>query len=145
MRLLKVKKNDFSLDKSNFRLFPKPIFPFVGNKSNRRNWILNLIKVVDKKLLSGSMSEVFDVFGGSFYLSHIVQVAANQLHKNISCYTNDYDNYSGLFKPENMEHLMWYKSVCDKNYNLKRNELLPEEDCQLIDDYTKRNCPHMDD
>ena len=122
----------------------RPIFPFVGNKSNRRDWIIDLIVSMSTKLLSETPNKIFDVFGGSFYISHLVQVAALRLHDHINVYTNDYDGYSDLFRPETMEHLLWYKSVCDAHPELKRSELLPAEDCQRIDDYTKTFCPHLD-
>lgn len=153
MRVLKVKNNDFFLDnlkkvKIGEKLVTqplcKPVFPFVGNKSNRRDWIVELVKVASVKLLNKLPNEIFDVFGGSFYLSHLIQIAAAQLGHHITAYTNDYDGYSDLFKPETMAHLLWYKSVCDDHPELKRNELLPDDDCQRIDEYTKRFCPHLD-
>lgn len=153
MRVLKIKNNDFFLDKLKkskiegkqvVQPLCKPVFPFVGNKSNRRDWIIELIKAVSTKLLPELPNEIFDVFGGSFYLSHLIQVAALQLKHHIKAYTNDYDGYTDLFSTQTMEHLLWYKSVCDAHPELKRNELLPEEDCQLIDDYTNRYCPHLD-
>ena len=54
----------------------RPIFPFVGNKSNRRDWIIDLIVSMSTKLLSETPNKIFDVFGGSFYISHLIQVAA---------------------------------------------------------------------
>lgn len=153
MRVLKIEKSDFFLDslkksriggKSLAQPLYKPVFPFVGNKSNRRDWIVDLIKAISNKLLPELPNEIFDLFGGSFYLSHLIQIAAYQMHHHITAYTNDYDDYSNLFKAETMEHLLWYKSVCDAHPELKRNELLPEVDCQKIDDYTKRYCPHLD-
>lgn len=153
MRVLKIKKSDFFIDnlkKSKIGGKPviqplcKPVFPFVGNKSNRRDWLINLIKAISIKLLPELPNKMFDVFGGSFYLSHLIQVAAVQMRHPIVSYTNDYDDYSCLFKAETMEHLLWYKSICDARSDLKRNELLSEEDCQRIDDYTKRYCPHLD-
>ena len=153
MKVLKIEKNDFFVDnlkksKIGSKLVAqplcKPIFPFVGNKSNRRDWIIELIKSVSRELLPELPNEIFDVFGGSFYLSHLIQVAAVQMKHNITAYTNDYDGYSDLFTQKTMQHLLWYKSVCDAHQELKRNELLPEEDCQKIDDYTKRYCPYLD-
>lgn len=153
MRVLKIRKNDFFIDKLKkskieeklvVQPLPKPVFPFVGNKSNRRDWIIELIKKLSSNLLTEPPTKIFDVFGGSFYLSHLIQVAAAQLGHDITAYTNDYDGYSNLFTAESMEHLLWYKSVCDEHPELKRNELLPPEDCQRIDDYTNRYCPHLD-
>lgn len=150
MRILKIRKNDFFLDKLKkakidgqlvIQPFAKPVFPFVGNKSNRRDWLMQLLM----KMLPKVQSNVFDVFGGSFYLTHLVQVAAHRLGICVNTFTNDYDDYANLFSPKAMEHLLWYKSVCcDDNPQLRRNELLPDEDCQRIDDYTKRNCPELD-
>lgn len=153
MRVLKIKKSKFFIDnlkkvkiggKQVVQPLFKPVFPFVGNKSNRRDWIVDLIKAISTKLLPELPNEIFDVFGGSFYLSHLIQISAAQMHHHITAYTNDYDNYSTLFTSETMEHLLWYKSVCDAHPELKRNELLPDEDCQRIDDYTNRYCPHLD-
>ena len=153
MRVLKVKKSAFFVDKLKKQKIGdaripqptfKPVFPFVGNKSNRREWLVELIEKVSKNLLPELPDRIFDLFGGSFYLSHLIQVAAARLGHDITAFTNDYDGYSELFKPETMEHLLWYKSVCDAHPELKRNELLTEDDCQKIDDYTNRNCPHLD-
>lgn len=151
MRVLKVRDNPFFLDnvkkgKSGMPTpFAKPIFPFVGNKSNRRDMLSDLLCNCAKKLFPSVPNVVFDVFGGSLYLSHLVQIAARRLSHDIMAVTNDYDDYANLFRPETMEHLLWYKSVCcDDNPTLKRNELLSAEDCQRIDDYTERFCPELD-
>lgn len=122
----------------------RPVFPFVGNKSNRREMIIDLIIQISNKLLPQLPTAIYDVFGGSFYLSHLVQIAAERMKHDITAFTNDYDNYSNLFSAKTMEHLLWYKSVCDNRPDLKRNELLSDEDCQRIDDYTQQNCPELD-
>lgn len=142
MRVLKIDKNPGF--KSNMQPLCKPVFPFVGNKSNRREMIIDLIVQISNKLLPQLPTAIYDVFGGSFYLSHLIQIAAARMKHDITAFTNDYDNYSNLFSAKTMEHLLWYKSVCDDRPDLKRNELLSDEDCQRIDDYTQRNCPELD-
>ena len=81
MRVLKIKKSDFFFyylkkskigGKSLAQPLYKPVFPFVGNKSNRRDWIVDLIKAISNKLLPELPNKIFDLFGGSFYLSHLI-------------------------------------------------------------------------
>lgn len=146
MRLLRVRKNDFFLDNGKKGIaapLARPPFPFIGNKANRRELITIAICNIIKNLVPNT-NVVFDLFGGSLYLSHLIQCASKVLKTELTGITNDYDGYTDLFTPETMEHLLWYKSVCDEFPEIKRNYLLPDEACQRIDNYTERNCPHLD-
>lgn len=124
--------------------YGKPVFPFVGNKSNRKEWLESLLT----KLLSDTdafQNVVFDPFGGSFYLSHIVQCVAHKLGKSVNSVINDYDDYSFLFTSQALEHMLYVKHICcERHPELKRNENLPQDDCQEIDDYIQKYCPRLD-
>lgn len=124
-----------------FGLWTKPPFPYTGNKSNRRYNLIgifgNLFKLVNFQPFS------FDPFGGSFYLSHLILNSAKKIGKPITCYINDYDGYNRLMKPDFREHGLNILQIVEES-GVERDERLPPDICQRIDDYIFKNCPEYD-
>ena len=112
-----------------------PPFPFVGNKSNRRDLMLQALKFCSSCFGTTTM---FEPFGGSFYCTHVSKFAGFE-----NSFINDYDGYSTLFTTYFLEHAFYVKSVCDEYPELTRADVLPPIACQKIDNYIERNCPDL--
>jgi hypothetical protein len=130
------------LPPKHIKLLNRTPISFIGNKANRRTEILSLIKNLFREIPS-MQNHVFDPFAGSFYLSHVVQVAAQEIGREIVSHINDYDNIVEVFSKDFREHAINVVQIVE-SCGLAREQRLPPEACQRIDDYINANCPHYD-
>lgn len=103
--------------------YSKPPLPFYGNKSKIKNELLPIIKSLPDEQI------YIDLFGGSFYLSHLIKT----IKPSSVVICNDYDNYIKRLEkiPQTNSILEEINSALDTSI-LTVGEKLSEHDEKLV-------------
>ena len=108
-------------------VYSKPPLPFFGNKSRCKDIILKELKKLPEGLI------FVDLFGGSFYISHL----CHSIFPDSVIICNDYDNYIQRLKhiPDTNKILLELK----EKINIKKSDKIPLDKKEIVRDVLKNS------